>query len=420
MSSWQWVAVALTAGLNALDGIDVLSISYAAPGIAREWNVTSAMLGWILSMELLGMALGSIVLGGVADKVGRRTMILACLVVMAVGMMASGQAATVRELLSWRLLTGLGIGGMLPAINAAAAEFANNRWRNLAMSLMVIGYPIGGAIGGLVVQKILVHGTEWRSIFRLGSIATTSFIPLICFFVPETPAFLDRRRPHDALKKLNLALAKLGHGPVNQLSEQPPRNRVSVLDIFSPELIATTVWMVTAYFAHITSFYFIIKWTPKIIVSMGFEPSAAASLLAFANMGGALGGAMFGLFAIRYGLKLLTILVLAASSILIIRFGLTMQNFADLKIQMLLTGFCANAAIAGLYLMFAHVFPTHVRATGTGFAIGAGRGGAALAPVLAGYLFQSGISLGWVAGIMGSGSLMAALCLLFIGRTQST
>src|SRR5262249_54943458 len=144
----QWVAGLVTVGLNALDGFDVLSISFASPRIARDWGLDKAFLGWVLSMELLGMAAGSLLLGGVADKIGRRPTILGCLVAMAAGMFGAAYAHGVSDLLPWRLLTGLGIGGTLAAINAAAAEVSNKSWRRFAMALMGIGYPLGGGGGG--------------------------------------------------------------------------------------------------------------------------------------------------------------------------------------------------------------------------------------------------------------------------------
>src|SRR5271154_2991834 len=164
MSAGQWLAVLVTVGLNALDGFDVLSISFASPGIAKDWGLNQATLGWILSMELVGMGLGSVLLGGVADKIGRRPTILACLLAMTVGMLGASHAGGVPGLLVWRLLTGLGIGGMLASINATAAELSNQRWRSMAVSLMVIGYPVGGVIGGMVVQKLLGGGT-WHDVF---------------------------------------------------------------------------------------------------------------------------------------------------------------------------------------------------------------------------------------------------------------
>ena len=412
MAVGQWIAVLVTLGLNAMDGFDVLSISFASPGIARDWGIDKATLGWVLSMELLGMALGSLLLGGVADKVGRRPTILGCLAAMAVGMFGAGHAQRVAWLLVWRLLTGLGIGGTLAAINAAAAEVSNRRWRNFAMALMVIGYPLGGVVGGLFVQRLLATAS-WHEVFLYGAWATTGFLPFVWWLVPESVAFLDRRRPPGALQRINRILVRFGHPPVSVLSEASPgAERRSIADLFKPGLLTTTVLITFVYFAHITSFYFIIKWTPKIVVDMGFEPRAAAGVLTWANVGGAVGGAIFGLIATRLGLKGLTVCVLLATSVMIVWFGHGAADLASLKTTLAITGLFTNSAIAGLYLLFAQVFPTHVRATGTGFAIGVGRGGAVLAPVAAGYLFHAGFALQTVALAMASGSLMAAAALL--------
>jgi len=414
MRAWQWLAVGMTVALNALDGFDVLSISFASPGIAKEWGVDQGTLGWVLSMELLGMAVGSVLLGGIADKFGRRPTIIGCLIAMTIGMWFAGKADSVSELLLWRLVTGLGIGGMLAAINATAAEFSNNRWRSVAMSLMVIGYPIGGVAGGLVVQQLLADG-GWRDVFSFGAYATGACIPLVWFLIPETPAFLDRKRPPGALEKINKIFSRFGHAAVSEFSvETEETAKRSVADIFKPALIATTVLITLAYFAHITSFYFIIKWIPKIVVDMGFEPRAAAGVLTWANVGGALGGAAFGFIAMRVGLKRLTIITLLIASVLIMLFGRGTDDLTKLAAIVAVVGFFTNSAIVGLYTLFAKVFPTHVRATGTGFAIGVGRGGAALAPVLAGYLFLAGYGLQTVAIFMGSGSLLAAIALFFL------
>ena len=407
----QWLAVLVTVGLNALDGFDVLSVSFASPGIAHDWGITQKTLGWVLSMELFGMAAGSLFLGGVADKFGRRPTILGCLVAMAVGMFAAAHARGVADLPPWRLLTGLGIGGTLAAINAMAAEMSNRRWRAFALSLMVIGYPLGGVIGGLFVQRLLASGT-WHGVFTAGGWATAAFLPLVWLLVPESVAFLDRRRAPGALEQINRILARLGHPPAEGLSEVAPGTRRSIADVLKPALLATTLLVTFAYFAHITSFYFILKWVPKIVVNMGFTPQSAAGMLTWVSIGGAIGGALFGLIATRVALKPLTVVTLLAGAVMIVRFGHGAPDLERLKATLALTGLFTNAAIAGFYLLFAKVFPTHVRATGTGVAIGVGRGGAALAPVIAGYLFDAGLGLQTVALVMACGSLLAAVALL--------
>lgn len=412
MSVGQWLAVLVTVGLNGMDGFDVLSISFASPGIAKDWGVDKATLGWVLSMELIGMGLGSVLLGGLADKIGRRPTILGCLVAMSAGMFGASLAGGVPTLLVWRLLTGLGIGGMLASINATVSESSNLRWRSLAVSLMVGGYPVGGVVGGMVVQRLLGGGT-WHDVFIFGGSVTAVFIPIVWLLLPESVDFLDRLRKPGALAAINRILTRFGHEPTAALTAQTvEKAQRSVVDIFKPGLIVATVLVTLGYFLHIVSFYFIIKWVPKLVVDMGFTPKAAAGVLTWVNLGGATGVAIFGLIAMRVGLKALTIVALLGSSAMVIWFGRGSTNLAALAATVAIAGVFTNAGIGGYYMLFAKVFPTHVRATGTGFAVGVGRAGAVLAPVLAGYLFQAGFGLQAVAIMMALGPLLSAAALL--------
>ena len=202
MTWLQIIIVAITIGLNALDGFDVLAIGFALPGIAGEWGIDPAALGIVASMELIGMSLGSFLLGGMADKAGRRPTIMFCLLVMTLGMFMVTTAGGVFALSFWRIITGLGIGGMLPAINALVAEFSNIRRRHLCISLMAIGYPVGGAVGGAIASRLLA-GYDWRSVFYFGTSVTAFFIPLVLIFVPESIHWLTRKQPVRALEKIN-------------------------------------------------------------------------------------------------------------------------------------------------------------------------------------------------------------------------
>ena len=411
MSRLQVAAVAITVGLNALDGFDVLSISFASPGIAREWGIDRAALGFVLMMELLGMGLGSVLLGGVADRIGRRRMLLGCLAVMTVGMFMAAKAMSVYELSVWRVFTGLGIGGMLAATNAVAAEFSNSRRRGLCVSLMAIGYPIGAVIGGSFAALLLKQG-DWRVVFQFGAAATALFIPIVFLCVPESISWLCQRQPSGALAMINRGLARMGHAAVSALPMVSAEARKrSVTDIFGANLVRVTVLTTLAYFLHITTFYFILKWVPKIVVDMGFTASAAAGVLVWANVGGATGGAVLGLLSLRFGLRHLTMVALVMSTLMVAVFGRGQATLAQLSLVCAIAGFFTNAGVVGLYGIMAQVFPTHVRATGTGFTIGIGRAGAMLAPIIAGLLFRAGYGLEFVAVTMGFGSLVAAVAL---------
>jgi benzoate transport len=420
MSRIQIAVIAITVGLNALDGFDVLAISFASPGIAREWGIDRAALGFVLSMELIGMGLGSVLLGGVADKLGRRRTLLGCLMVMAVGMIMATRAKSVYDLSVWRIFTGFGIGGMLAAINAVAAEFSNLRRRGLNVSLMAIGYPIGAVVGGKIVAVLLKQG-DWRVVFSFGAVATAAFIPLVLWLVPESVSWLCQRQPPGALANINRSLARMGHGAVATLPALSAAVRKrSVADIFSPQWARVTVLVTLAYFLHVTTFYFIVKWVPKIVVDMGFTPSSAADVLVWANVGGATGGAVLGLLSLRFGLKPLTMLALVMSTVMVAVFGRGQAALGQLALMCAIAGFFTNAGIVGLYGILAQVFPTHIRATGTGFAIGFGRAGAMLAPIIAGYLFHAGYSLQFVSIAMGAGSLVAAAALWLLPRAPAS
>lgn len=414
MGSMQVFIVFLTICLNALDGFDVASISYASPGISKQWGIEGAKLGAVLTMELVGMALGSILLGGVADKIGRRKTVLGCITVMAVGMFMATTVTTLTSLSIWRVITGLGIGGMLAAINAVSAEFSNAKRRDLSVSIMSIGYPVGAVVGGLLVKQLLVNH-DWHSVFYLGASATTILIPLIFLFMPESVHWLAQKQPAGALDQINRTLKRIGHRTVSALpSLSSSETKQSIADIFKPGLLGITVIVTLAYFFHIVTFYFILKWVPKIVVSFGFPGSAAAGVLTWLNVGGATGGAVLGILTQKYGVKGLTIGAMLLSCIAVVLFGQTPHDLVMLSAVCAVAGFFTNGAIVGLYALFAKAFPTHVRATGTGFAIGFGRGGAALAPVIAGYLFDWKYTLPTVAMTMASGALLAAVVLLFL------
>jgi benzoate transport len=417
MSAMQVLIIAITVGLNGLDGFDVLSISYASPGIRAEWGIDQGVLGLVLIAELIGMAIGSIVLGGVADKIGRRPLMLGCLVAMAIGMFMVTTTSSLIVLSAWRVLTGLGIGGMLAAVNAVAAEFSNAKNKHLSVSIMSIGYPAVGAVGGIVASWLL-REHDWRFVFYFGFAMTVAFIPVVYFLIPESVHWLARKQPEGALEKINRAMRHIGKAAITALPHVSEETRKrSVGDIFGRTLIKTTLICAAAYFFHITTFYYILKWVPNIVVEMGFQASSAGGVLTWYMAGGATGGAVLGLLTMRFGLKGLTIAVLVLSTVMVAIFGQTPADLGQLGLVCFFAGFFTNAGIVGLYAIFAHAFPTHVRATGTGFAIGVGRGGSVLAPAVAGFLFAGGYGVPAISILMALGSLVAAGVLIFLKLT---
>ena len=416
MTRQQVIAIGVCVLLNALDGFDVLSISFASPGIAKEWGIDRAALGVVLSMELIGMAVGSVLLGQMADRIGRKVTALGCLFVMALGMLATTQVRSVEMLAATRLFTGFGIGGMLATTNALVAEYASDKWRGAAVAIMAAGYPMGAIAGGAIASNLLATG-GWRDVFWLGTCMTALCIPLIPWLLPEPAGSLIQRRMGDTLTAVNRSLKALGHEPVAALPPpEPDAPRAGLRDLFARGMAPVTILLTLAYFFHIMTFYFILKWVPKIVVDMGFSPSSAGGVLVWANVGGLIGGLLFSALSLRFTLRGLLAAFMIASTVMVTVFGQGHADLQSLSWAAAAGGFCTNAGVVGLYALVAGSFPTAIRAGGTGFVIGLGRGGAAFGPVVGGLLFQAGLGLPAVAGIMACGSLIGAAALFALPR----
>lgn len=418
MGRLQVAAVAVCILLLAVDGFDVLSISFAAPGIANEWGIDRAALGLVLSMELIGMGVGALIMGDIADRVGRRPTILLCLAVVTAGMTLAATAASVVILSVYRLATGIGIGGIIAASNAIVAEYSNDKNRNMAVALMAGGYPLGAIVGGAIASVLLAY-FDWRSVFVLGACLTAALIPITWLLLPESISFLVARQPKDALRRVNQTLQRMGHAAIEALPARATESReAGVVRLFEPDLRRTTILLTVAFFMHIMTFYFFVKWIPKLVVDMGYAASLAGSVLVWFNVGGFLGSVLLGLLTHKFRLRVLVITSFLISSIAIIGFGQAPANLLSLSVTAAIGGFFATAAIVGMYATFAQSFPTPVRAGGTGFAIGFGRAGAALGPIIAGLMFAAGGSLGLVAIVMAAGSMAAAASIAGVDQTS--
>ena len=408
MSRTQILAVAMAVALNALDGFDVLAITFAAPGIARDWGIGPASLGAALSAGLAGMTLGSFLLSPLGDRFGRRPLILGSLVLMTIGMGLTATATNIVALCVWRVVTGFGIGGMLATINAVAAEFSNQRRRDFSVAVMTVGLPIGGLIGGFAVADLVVpYG--WQSVFVLGAIVTGIFLPLAWFLLPESLGFLGRQGTPEARARIDTLLARMGHPPL--VGDLPPvekaERRGSFTSLLSPRYRRTTLVLVGAYFFHIVTFYFFSGWLPKMMTDLGFTQPDAIRTSALMSLGGVIGGSLLGWAAPRLGLVRLLVGAMVGTSATFVAFGAA-SGLAMLQVIAFFAGVCVYGGIVGLYALLARGFPAELRVTGTGVAVGVGRGGAIIAPTIGGVLIAGGMSIPLAIAVVGTSALVAA------------
>ncbi|MEM9288593.1 MAG: MFS transporter [Pseudomonadota bacterium] len=414
---WRQIAlVALCIALNANDGFDVLAISFAAPGIAKEWNIDPATLGVVLSMELIGMAVGSVLIGNVADRIGRRPTILACLMLMTTSMCVTVISSNITMLSVSRIATGLGIGGMLSATSAMVAEYSNAKRRSLNVVLNIAGYSVGAILGGLVASSLL-DGGNWRSVFIFGASLTAVAIPLTWFLLLESVDSLSDRQPPNALKQINQILAKMKHEAIETLPlTSTVQRKRSISALFSRDLARPTALLTLAYFAQIMLFYYVQKWVPKIVVDMGYDDSEAGRVLVAANIGNLASAVLLGLISQKIPIRPLVIGSMIMSFFAVLVFGSGIRDLSLLSFSVAMAAFFINAGVVGMYPIFADTFPAHLRASGIGFAIGLGRGGSAIGPIAAGALFAAGSSVFTVSALMGAGGLIAACMIILLPR----
>jgi benzoate transport len=409
MHTRQILAIATATACTAAEGFDVYSVSFASPGIAAAWTIDRAMLGVVLSMELVGMGVGAFLLGSLADRVGRRPTMLACLVVMATGMWLASAATDVTMLSAVRLYTGLGIGGMLATSSAMVAEYANDRRRSVAITLTIGGYSLGAVLGGLIASVLLASDQRWQSVFEIGAVATAALIAPALLFLPESVAFLCQRQPKGALSRVNEILVRHGRRPIAALPERAaPELGGGSAALFGRALLGTTAALTIAFFAYMLALYFLMKWIPKLVVDMGHAASSAARVLVFANVGGVAGTISMSLLSQRYGVRRLVTAALVCSGAAVLAFGQSPARLTVLAVVATAAGFFISAANSGFYSIVAQSYPSQLRAGGTGFVIGAGRAGSALGPLLAGLLFEVGWSVALVSAVMACGCLVAA------------
>lgn len=413
MSATQQAAVAVTVGLSALDGYDVLAATLAAPWIVAEWGISHAALGFMLSMGLVGMAIGSLFLAPLADIFGRRCLILVSLALLVVGMGLSGLATSVTALSLWRVVTGLGIGAMIAVINPLATEFANERRRDLAVSMMAIGYPIGGVVGGVAATFLLQH-FSWQVLFYIGALLGILMIPMVLKWLPEPFSFLIERPDSRSLARTNQLLERCGFAPLERLPA--PRSapvRAPIGEILGRGNLAITLRVLMINLLYIIGVYFMLSWLPQLVADLGFTPAQAASVSLSVSTIGIVGGLSFGWLVGRFGAKRLTIFILVGYALAMIAFSRAPADLSLLRVLGAVLGFFMIGGACAMHVVVSRSFSDRTRATGAGFVLGIGRVGSAITPAVTGVLFSMGFGRISVSLVLAIGVLGAAFLLVW-------
>jgi len=395
MSRFQVLAVCLCVALNMLDGYDVLVMAFTASEVAREWSLSGYALGVLLSAGLVGMAIGSLLVAPWADRYGRRAVILACLGVITFGMLLSALAQQPSQLKALRVLTGVGIGGILASLNVITSEYSSRRWRSAAIGIQVTGYPIGATLGG-TVAALLITSFGWRSAFLFGACCSALMVPVVVAGLPESLDFLMARRPQDALPRLNHLLSRMGRPALDVLPAAETganaRARNPIGRLFAGPASRSTLLIWSAFFLLMFSFYFVTSWTPRLLVAAGLSTREGITGGVLLNLGGIAGGTLFGWLASGRELRLVAAAYLGCLAGSLLLFGLFANDLRTALPIALAIGVFLFGSMVGLYAATPLLYPAEIRSTGMGWAIGIGRIGAILAPLIAGLLVDRGWS----------------------------
>jgi benzoate transport len=369
------LAVGVCVVLNMFDGLDVLVISLAAPGISSEWSLTSSQLGLLFSAGLAGMVAGSLFVAPLADRLGRRAVVLACMLVVGIGMLLSTLTRDYALLVVSRLVTGVGIAGILACAVVLVAEYSSAKWRNTAIFLYTFGYSLGATSGGAAAALLLQH-FNWRAAFALGTAGSFLLLPVAYWLLPESAVFLARRSSLDVSESA-------GGAP-------PGRASSGVTALWSRGSARTTSFLWAAFFFAMAGYYFVFSWTPKLLMTAGLSPEQGVSGGVLLSLGGMGGTILFAFVARTANVQWVALACLLASALFMVAFAFHANRLSLAFSIVVALGGASTSALAGFYALTPTLYGVGARASGMGWAVGIGRAGAILASLAAGVLVDHG------------------------------
>jgi len=420
MTQVQYFSIAICFLMSVLDGMDVLVVSYCAPAIAEDLNLGPKTLGFVFSAGLIGMAIGAVFLAPFADKFGRKKLILASAFIMGLSVLLTSLSENILQLILMRLVSGLGIGCMLATTATLTSENVLNNSKDFWVSLVISGYPVGAVASGYVAAAI-IPSYGWESMFVLAGLTTLLTIPLIFFFLSESPQFYLKKQPKDALAKANKILIKMNFKPLDSLPKigLKANNKPLVSRLFSEKYKISTLQLWAALFFAFGCLYFLISWIPKLATDAGLSIELAIYAGTIFNVGAFFGIVLQGYFSSKIGLKKTISFFLLLTFLLMASFKLFVGTDILLLVYFLL-GFSLQGGFVGLYAVAARLYPTEFKTTGVGWAIGMGRVGGILAPLIGGLLISIGLSLSANFLIFSIPALFASVLTYYMSSKEIT
>jgi len=414
------IRVVILCGCVALlDGMDLQSIGLAAPSIARMMHVEPRAFGAVFSAALLGLMLGAFVLGPLADRIGRKRILLLSTLTFGVFTIATALAETFNTLLVVRFLTGIGLGGAMPSFISLASEYLPRRLRALYVTLLWAGFPLGGVVGGILAAR-LIPAAGWPSIFYVGGIVPLLLVGVLAFALPESLGFLvaNGRKP-DAIRAIVRQISPEAGDAQSFILGEAPLPGLPVRHLFTGGRATGTLLLWVPYFMAFLMLVTNSAWSPILLSRAGLDVGQSGLIMAVYNGGSVVGTLAVGwLISLLGPYRVLTIL-LACSALAFGAVGFAAPSFGLVTLFEGLGGVLLGAGSSGLIALAAVFYPTVIRSSGVGWATAAGRFGSFSGPLVAAMLVGQhwGIESLYVA--LGAPGLVAAVFVLWLGLDQT-
>ena len=400
-----------------LDGFDTTSIGFVAPALAREWGLTKGALGPVFSAGLFGLMIGALVFGPLADRIGRKKIIVFSTLAFGIGALATAFVQDVNTLLAIRFLTGLGLGGAMPNTIAMTSEFSPHRRRATMVMIMFCGFSAGAALGGLLAAA-LIPQFGWRSVFVAGGVAPLLLVPILALRLPESVRFLalTGRANQGVAQLLGLLSPRAAFAPATQfVIHEPGLAGIPMLHLFRDGRTLVTLLLWVVFFMSLLDLYFLTNWLPTVLNDLGSSVSAAAVIGSMLQVGGVVGALALGSIIDRFSFRALALVYFVAVFAVgaIGQFG---HSVVLVAAAIFTAGFCMVGGQIAANALAATFYPTSIRATGVGWALGIGRIGSIVGPLVGGVLLTMKWSTSSVFLAAAAAALCAALAALSLSR----
>jgi MFS transporter, AAHS family, 4-hydroxybenzoate transporter len=414
LTSFQIGTIVCCALVSMFDGIDTQSIGVAAPFIAESLGIKIASFGPIFSSALVGATIGAASFGPLADRLGRKTLLLVAVVLIGVFTILTALANSVGMLMLCRMMAGLGLGGATPCFIALTSEYAPARRRATLVTLMWSAFPLGGMLGGLLNTYLLV-AIGWRAIFYIGGVAPLLFAVFLLWYLPESIKFLLLRRNDSAAVAGIVARLRVPISAGAQFFvDEKNLPGVAIKHLFTEGRALGTLLLWVPFFMGFGILTVATLWTPSLLRLNGIAPAATAFVIAFNGLGAFFGQSTAGRLMQRFGVLIIMFpaFVLGTAATVGLGYGASSVPLAAAFIG--LVGLFLGLGTAGAIALAALIYPTSIRSTGIGWAMAMGRFGQIVGPLIAGALLGAGWTADRIMMVIAVGGLIAAVFVLFL------